>query len=274
MLATVIVPTYKDVGALALIMEALEQQTWRNFEVIIAEDDNADATREFVSSLKVSFPVTHFSHEDFGTIRKAKAVNSAVRLSKGEYLIYIDGDTIPFSTFVEAHVRLATPRTVLCGRRVNLGEKVSTDLRAGRVKALDLEHAYLRHYFYLNRDNIRHYGQGLYFKPNSALQRLLAHFDDNIHILASNFSCFKEDMLAINGSDEDIPGGPGVDDTDVEWRIKAHGVTLKSCKYCANLFHLNHPRSDRKDAFEKNLEIIRQKKTREEIVCRNGIRKL
>ena len=41
MLVSLIIPTYKDVEALSLILDALVIQTYTDFEVIVAEDDNS-----------------------------------------------------------------------------------------------------------------------------------------------------------------------------------------------------------------------------------------
>lgn len=267
---SVIVPTYKDPIALKLILDALNRQTYRHFEVIVAEDDNVEETRELLGAYKAFYPIKHFSQEDRG-LRKARAVNSAVRMSDGEYLIYIDGDTIPYTTFVEGHVRLAEPKRALCGRRVNVGAKVSKMLREGTVTSEWIERHYWRAFFLLKEETLRDYAKGIHIRPNSLLYRLMASFDTNVHILASNFSCYKSDMAAINGSDEAMPGGPGVDDTDVEWRLEAIGVKMKTCKYSANLLHLDHPRSERAEAYAQNLKRIAEKKRDDQWYAPKGI---
>lgn len=270
MKVSLIIPTYKDPQALQLILEALEYQTYKNFEVIVAEDDNALATKILIDSLYHSYPIKHYSHEDRGN-RKPKAVNSSIAMSEGEYIIMIDGDTLPYSTFIEAHVKLAQPKKALCGRRVNLGDKVSHDLRVGLIKVSDIEHHFFANYKYLKEDNSRHLEQGIYLKPNSLLQKAVSKLDRNIHALASNFSCYKSDLLEVNGIDEALPFAPNRDDTDLEWRLKAISVEMKSCKFCANLLHLNHSRNDRAEEGAKNLELIYEKQRLNEFRCRDGI---
>lgn len=270
MKVSLIISTYKDPVALQLILEALELQIYKNFEVIIAEDDNASETKELLKNLKTSYPLKHYSHEDKGN-RKPTAVNTSIAMSEGEYIIMIDGDTIPYSTFIDAHVRLAEPKKALCGRRINLGDVISEDLRQKRMNVQEIEHHFWKMYQNLKNDHARHIEQGLYLKPNSFLQKLFSLSDRNIHILASNFSCFKEDLILVNGIDEDLPFAPNRDDTDLEWRLKAAGIEMKSCKFCANLLHLNHPRSDRNEEGMKNMEIILEKQKRNEFRCKNGI---
>ncbi len=268
MRVSLLVPTYKDIVALELILESLEKQTYKNFEVIVAEDNNALETKSLLQKFK-TLKIKHISHEDKGN-RKATILNKALHLVDAEYLIFIDGDTIPFTTFIESHLLLSEPKTILCGRRVNLGEGVSTALREKRNSAYDIERHYLKNYNYLKKNGTRHYEQGLRFKPNSLMQKLLSRSNRNVHILGSNFSCFKEDMFAINGFDEDIIGG-SKDDVDLEWRFIDSGCTLKSCKYCANMFHLNHGRASRLE--EEKIAKVQMQKNRDEkrFVCSNGI---
>jgi len=270
MKVSLIVPTYKDTIALRLILEALELQTYKNFEVIVAEDDNSSETKNLIASLHPSYSIKHYSHDDMGN-RKPTAVNASIAMSEGDYIIMIDGDTIPYSTFIDAHVRLSESKKALCGRRVNLGDNVSSDLRTGIKNIGDIEHHFIASLKYLKADNSRHLEQGIYLKPNSMLQKIVSKLDKNIHMLASNFSCYKSDLVAVNGIDEALPFAPNRDDTDLEWRLKAIGVEMKSCKFAANLLHLNHPRNDRAEEGAKNLEIIYEKQKSNEFRCQHGI---
>ena len=125
-------------------------------------------------------------------------------------------------------------------------------------------------YRYLNRDNIRHYEQGIRFNPQSFLYNIINKKNKNIHILGSNFSCFKEDIYAINGFDEDILGC-SKDDVDLEWRFVLNGCKLKSCKYCANLLHLNHTRNSREDEEEIARQQMKKNKDNNKFICTNGM---
>ena len=270
MRVSLLVPTYRDIRALELILNALKLQTYQDFEVIVAEDDNSEELKDFIKGYKSQYPIFHVFHENLGN-RKAIIMNKALKESNGEYIIFIDGDTIPYTTFIESHVALAKKRVVLCGRRVNLGNRVSTLLREGKIEADELEKHYLRYYRLIKNDNSRHYEQGLYFKANGTVQRMLMNLNKNVHIVASNFSCFREDIFAVNGFDEDLPYAPHRDDTDLEWRMVGLGCGLLSVKYCANMFHLNHSRNDRKVEESENMRLILEKQERKEFIAKNGI---
>jgi len=272
MLVSLILPTYKDIVALRLILDALELQTYKKFELLVVEDDDAQATKDFLHSYNSDFTIKHFFHADEGN-RKAIIINKALPSVMGEYIIFIDGDTIPYSTFIESHVALSEKKTVLCGRRVNLGEQVSKDFREQKVIPYAIERHYLQSFSYLKQSKTRHYEQGLRLKPTSLLYKVLQRFDKNVHILGSNFSCFREDLFAINGFDEDIVGG-SKDDVDLEWRFLRSGCRLKSCKFCANLFHLNHTRASRKEEEAIAKKMMQKNQEANKFICSNGIEKL
>jgi len=273
MKVSVIVPTYKDIGALKLILNAFKYQTYTNFEIVIAEDDNAEETKKIVTFFDKFFEIKHFFQEDMGN-RKPRAVNNAIKISSGEYIIFIDGDTIPYSTFIENHVKLSSPNVGLCGRRVNLGDKVSEDLRKHKITALELEKNFLKKYRYLHNDNIRHYEQGFELNPSSILYKLISKLNTNANIVASNFSCYKKALIEVNGIDEGLPFAPSRDDYDLQWRLENIGIEMKISKYCANLFHLNHKRSDRTNEDLENRKLIEIKKINNEYIAKNGILKL
>lgn len=272
MKVSIIIPTYKDLVALKLILIALEHQTYTKFDVIIAEDDINKNTKVFLDNLNTTLNIKHFTQEDMGN-RKAVIINKAIKNNTSDYLIFIDGDVIPFTTFIESHIKLSAKKTILCGRRVNLGDKVSKQLRENKITSKKLEYNYLKNYNLITNDNSRHYEQGIRFSPSSILYKLINHFDKNLHILGSNFSCYKNDLFFINGFNNDICG-VSKDDVDLEWRFIQSNCILKSCKFCANMFHLNHERSSRLEEEKLAKKQMSINKSKNQYICKNGILKI
>lgn len=240
MRVSLIVAVYKDVEALSLIVEALKTQTYKNFEVIIAEDGESSEMKEFVSSVD-GLDIKHTTQEDIG-IRKSRSVNNAILSSDGEYLIFIDGDCIPYSTFIEGHVKMAEDGYVLSGRRVNLGPNYAKKLRSRVLSPLKLEKSFLLRYPFIAKDCVEgHSEEGFRVSIDGLVYKLfLKNRKSSKSILGCNYSCFKKDMVAINGYDEELDGSALGTDTDLEWRFKAMGLKLKSVKFIANMFHLYH----------------------------------
>ncbi|MEE8105582.1 MAG: glycosyltransferase [Planctomycetota bacterium] len=137
---SVFVVTYNAPDQLDLILCALNRQTRPAEEVWIADDGSTDETRALIESHKSGFAsaLEHAWQKDNGR-RKARIVNEAVRRSSGEQLLFLDGDTIPHSCWVEDHAAAADDRRVLCGRRVKLGPEISKRIDREWVKAGRLE---------------------------------------------------------------------------------------------------------------------------------------
>ena len=257
MKVSIIIAVYKDIEALNLIINALKKQTYKNFEVIVAEDNNAQEMKNYIATVK-ELDIKHTFQEDLG-VRKSRSQNNGILQSTGEYLIFLDGDIIPYTTFVAGHVALAKEKRVLAGRRVNLNPFFSKKLREGKLSSITLEKYYFLFCLFFLWDKETRFEQGIYIDPNSWIYRLfLAKRKRNTSIIGCNFSCYKRDMIEVNGFDEHYGISSFADDVDLEWRFKAYGCELLSCKNIANKFHLyhkkqNNPTSDQlKEYFEEN----------------------
>lgn len=268
MRVSIIVAVYKDIASLSLIIEVLKHQTYKNFEVVIAEDGENPQMKEYVASI-TGLEVKHTTQEDIG-IRKARSQNNGIIASSGEYLIFIDGDCIPYSTFIEAHAALAEPKTVLSGRRVNLSESLTQKIKEGLVDVIDIEKR-LYKYIGLAFEKDSKYEYGIYLSPTGWIYSLLSKLRKrNTEIIGCNFSCFREDMLALNGFDEGYGENSLSDDTDLNWRFSAYGLKIKSCKNVANQFHLWHKFNDRNPGVQCWERMVSNKEANR-FVCQIGI---
>jgi glycosyltransferase involved in cell wall biosynthesis len=271
MKVSIIIAFYKDLQALGLIFDALRRQTYKNFEVVVAEDNNAPETKHFLATQQ-GLEISHIHHPDIGRT-KAAAQNQAVCAANGEYLIFIDGDCIPFSTFIEGHIAFCAPKRVMSGRRVNLPDFLSGLLRQGTLSSERLEKKYLRYAFqHLIWNKDVHYEQGFFVNPNGLLYKLIfSRRNRNTQILGCNFSCFKKDFIAINGFDESYGLSILGDDTDLNWRFVDYGAQLRSCKNIANMFHLHHSRPSYKYDPSEDLRRFNERKAAHLFVCEQGI---
>ena len=248
---SVIIAVYKDVEALELIIESLKQQTYKNFEVIIAEDGNSKEMQQFVASIN-GLDIKHTTQEDIG-VRKSDSQNNGIRISNGEYLIFIDGDCILYSDFIEKHLSVAAPLHIVSGRRVNLGPKYSQMLREKKITSQWLEKNFVKKYFDIAQDakQEKHTEEGLRIKPFGLIHQLLLRRKKELPLLGCNFSCYKKALYDINGFDESLGNSAYASDSDLEWRFKGLGYKIVSSKYIANQFHLFHKR--KKGVFERGM---------------------
>lgn len=268
---SIIIAVYKDLEALKLIIEALKNQDYPDLEVVVAEDNNDIEMTEYLDSV-TGIDIKHTYQEDLG-IRKARSQNNAILQSTGDYLIFIDGDCIPYSTFIKAHARLAEEGCVLSGRRVNLGPEISKQIRQHAVDAKTLEHNYLLKSLKLLKDGSTHTAQGVYINPDSWIYKNIIEKrkKSNLNILGCNFSCFKKDILAIDGFDESYGETAVPDDTDLQWRLEAAGLKLKTCKLAANQFHLHHTRHHQVRDVSDMVEKMHRRKQAGNYIAEKGL---
>jgi len=262
---TVIVAIYKDIEALGIILDSLYTQTYQeDYEVIVAEDGEDKAVKQYIESLKYK-NLVHTTQKDKGW-QKKKSLNNALRSSSGDLIIFLDGDCIPYNNLIENYVKMAEEKTILCGRRVELGEEFTRKLRSSELTLDTLQKKYLRYYFKLMRDKTRHYEEGVVL---SSFLYQLKYKNKTSHILGCNFALNKEDIYAINGFNEDYTTPSVGEDTDIEHRLVLAGCRLKPTRNLTNVIHLYHESQYTPEEHHQSLKVF--EKTKERIVCINGI---
>lgn len=85
-LISVVIPTYNEEKDIKECLESLNQQTYKNFEVIIADDGSTDKTLEIVKKFK-KVSILKQNHQGPGLAR-----NLGAKKAKGKILILIDAD--------------------------------------------------------------------------------------------------------------------------------------------------------------------------------------
>ena len=270
MKVTIIISVYKDQKALELIINSLLHQTMQVDEIIISQDCESNEIKEYYEALN-NPKIKHLSQEDSGW-QKNKALNRAILESSNDYIIFIDGDCIPYPTFIESHILLSEKNAVLCGRRTEPGEKFSTHMRKKELTIKDFVSNYIWNYFQLKNDNVKHYDDGIYLHPDSFLLKLIKKFrKKENHIVGCNFSCWKKDLEKINGFDEDFLMPTTGEDTDIERRLRHFGIKMNSCRYSANVMHLHHKKIFNKEISAQTESLMQTKK--DIFVCINGLNK-
>lgn len=268
---TVIISVYKDTVSLDLILEALARQSMLPNEVIISEDCDSEEMLSYVEIAKTKYTtlnLKHLSQEDLGW-RKNRALNRAVMSAENEYLIFIDGDCIPFNGFVENHVMKAQKNTVLAGKRVELGPEITKKIYEGNFSVERLTKNYFFYMFSLIKDKTRHLEDIIYIPYNSIFALLTNKSPRSL--IGCNWSAFKSDIIKINGFNEDYILPSVGEDTDLVWRFNGLGIELKSCRYNANMIHLYHEKRFNPNIQKSNKAIMAENQKMRQYICINGI---
>jgi glycosyltransferase involved in cell wall biosynthesis len=245
--ASVIISTYNRPAALQLVLTAFMSQKYTNTELIVADDGSTQATKTLIDQLNATspIPINHVWHEDKG-FRLAAIRNLAASKSNGEYLIFVDGDCVPFPQFVSNHIKLAEPGWFGTGNRILLGEKTTKDILAHQKpiyqwNMLDLV---------LNRmsGNLNRVLPAITLPDISFRKRVREKWQG---ARGCNLAFWKNDFEKVNGFDERYEGW-GREDSDILIRLIRSGVMRKDTRFATPLLHLWHPEKSANDEVQNN----------------------
>lgn len=233
-LLSLVIAVYKKPEFLELVLQSCLNQTFKEFEILIADDGSGDEIRSMIARFndKFTYPIIHCWHEDNG-FRKTIIVNQSVLRANAEYIVFIDGDCILHHRFLETHWKYKNRNTILSGRRVRLGEKITGELTASDVSSRRIE----KLDFWIKKcipKDIKHgiYVPMFYYLENCFRIKMW-------RILGCNFSMFRSDFLSVNGYDQRIIGR-GMEDSNLNERVLLKKIRIRSVVREALQYHLFH----------------------------------
>nr|WP_157489757.1 glycosyltransferase family 2 protein [Flavobacterium sp. CF136] len=266
---SVIISTYNSVEWLKKVIWGYNTQTYRNFEMVIADDGSRQDTFDLIEELKkeVFYPIIHVWHEDNG-FQKSQILNKAIIACTTDYIMMSDGDCIPRPDFVEQHIKFREEGYFLSGGYHKLPLELSQNITKEDIysgKCFDVS--------WLKKN-----GMKSSFKNNkvssTGLKSSILNFltpttpSWNGH----NASGWKKDILAINGFDERMQYGG--QDRELGERLVNYGIKPKQIRYSTVCLHLDHPRGyATPESINKNKNIRKETKIQKKNWTDFGIEK-
>ena len=254
---SVIISTYNSVEWLKKVIWGYNTQTYRNFEMVIADDGSRQETFDLIEELKkeVFYPIIHVWHEDNG-FQKSQILNKAILACTTDYIMMSDGDCIPRTDFVEQHIKFREEGYFLSGGYHKLPLELSQNISKEDIysgKCFDVS--------WLKKN-----GMKASFKNNkvsaTGLKSSILNFltpttpSWNGH----NASGWKKDILAINGFDQRMQYGG--QDRELGERLVNYGIKPKQIRYSTTCLHLDHPRGyATPESINKNKNIRKETKS-------------
>ena len=268
---SIVISTYNSEDWLEKVLWGYSLQTYKNFEIVIADDGSTNATKKLIASFREKYPyqINHIWHEDKG-YRRQELLNKSILKCKGDYLIMTDGDCIPRKDFVEVHAKLAEKGRFLSGGYCKLSEKTSTIISKDDI----LTERCFNSKWLKSIDEKLGFSQILKLKSSGRVSVLLDAVTPTTATFNNmNSSAWKEDYIAINGYDERMKYGGS--DRELGERFENYGIKGKQIRHHAICLHLDHPRGyANKESWTLNNNI--RSKTRNDKIIRSpfGIEKL
>lgn len=266
---SIIISTYNSTKWLEKVLHGYNNQTYRLFEIVIADDGSSKETSDLIKQLQkeVFYPIVHIWHEDKG-FQKSQILNKAINNCSTPYIIMSDGDCIPRTDFVEIHVKHRKEGWFLSGGYFMLPMNIS--------KLITTDDIYKG--FCFNLKWLKSNGLKASFKNNKLTAKgfkswfLNAFTPTKASWNGHNASGWKKDIIAVNGLDERMQYGG--QDRELGERLFNYGIKSKQIRYSSICIHLDHPRGYKNQkSIDKNLEIRRIVKSEQKNWTNYGILK-
>jgi glycosyltransferase involved in cell wall biosynthesis len=230
---SIIITTFNWVEALELSILSILKQTILPYEIIIADDGSDDDTTQLVDKLRQQspIPIVHSRQRNEG-FRLARSRNKALAISKGDYIILIDGDIVTEEHFIADHIEAARKNCFIQGSRVLLNEQATATAFENKELRPCLTDTNLK-----NRKNCLRctFLSKLCSRPVKYLAG----------VKTCNFAFWREHAERVNGFNENFIGW-GREDSEFTARMLHSGIRRRNLKFKAVVFHLYHKINSRK----------------------------
>lgn len=255
---SVVVTTYNHPEWLEKVLWGFEAQTFRDFELLVADDGSDDRTRELLDRLRplVGYPLRHVWHAKQG-FRKCTILNAAIAASEGEYLVFTDGDCIPRRDLLAVHAAEASRGRFLSGGYLKLPMETSQAItREDILEGRSTDYAWLR----AHGTPASMQARRLHWGP--LMSRLLDGLTTTRPTFnGHNASAWRDDLVRVNGFDERLEWG-GLD-REIGERLENAGVKGTQIRHRALVVHLDHGRG-----YKRPEAIARNRAIRDEVAAK------
>ncbi len=266
---SIIVSTYNAEEWLEKVLWGFEQQIFKDFELVIADDGSSDATKELIEKMshKVRYPIIHVWQEDDG-FQKSRILNKAVTACSAEYIIMTDGDCIPREDFVQVHYINKEKGYFISGGYYMLPMNISK-----LITLEDIEKQRCFNIHWLKDKGIPKTFKNNKLTANGFISKILNWVTPtNASWNGHNSSGWKKDIENVNGFDERMQYGG--QDRELGERLFNFGIKSKQLRYSAVCVHLDHKRGYKTpESIAKNVGIRNQTKRDKSVWTHYGITK-
>jgi len=252
-----IINTYNQPEYLARVLNAVDRQISAPDEVVLADDGSTAATRDVFTAgtAKRPFRCEHVWQKQEG-FRRSRILNQAIARAQSAYLVFLDGDTVPYPRFIADHRELAQRGWFVQGHRALIEKKAAVyfglnDFATDRRRALlQWQISGLKHGFRWPRP---------FRRARSDLRG----------IRGCNLGIWREDLVRTNGYNEAFVGW-GREDSELALRLMNAGVRRLDVRGRALCYHLWHPPASRA-GLPTNDDRLEQARREKAVRCHLGL---
>lgn len=232
------ISVYNNVLFFEKVWASVKAQSFKNFEVIIADDGSAPENKQRMQKLiqDSNIPCTYVWQEDRG-FHKNEVLNKGILNADSNYMVFIDGDCVLHHRFLEDHWAYREENVILAGRRANLSKAISEEVSSAQIQAGWLDKNYLKLVprFAFDHDSMAIRGLRI---ENPIFWKLMNRKERGV--VGCNFSVHRSDLLKVNGFDMRYTAAGTGEDSDIEYRLNLASVKTKPFCHKAIQYHLWH----------------------------------
>jgi glycosyltransferase involved in cell wall biosynthesis len=260
---SVIVSTYNEPECLCMVLTALKRQTVLPAEVLVADDGSPASTLDALSKIagELPFRLVHVRQPHAG-FRLARSRNNAIHQAKGQFIAFLDQDTLPHRLWLERYLKRLRPGLVCTGYVLRLSEQAGAELNREAVAKGEFERWHTESAFdrlermqrkYLFYTVCRRLGLGVKGRPAIAF---------------GNAAICRDDLIKVNGFDEEYIGW-GQEDDDLGWRLYFAGLRPVPLVNQALVSHIHH--APRHGTWLNGGNVVRYRRKRTSSKCAVGL---
>ena len=248
---SVVISTYNALDWLKKVLWGYANQTFKDFELVIADDGSRSDTADYIKAFaeESGLSIQHIWQEDEG-FQKSRILNKALAACRADYVVMSDGDCIPRKDFLAVHDHYRGPGYFLSGGYFMLPMETSRAINRETIASGQC----------FEKDWLLQTGMRSNFKfrkltAGKRLAKVLnAVTPTNASWNGHNASGWKADLIAVNGFDERMQYGG--QDRELGERLMNYGIKSKQIRYSAVCIHLDHPRGYKnQESIDKNRAI-------------------
>jgi glycosyltransferase involved in cell wall biosynthesis len=257
--ASIIIGTHNDADILESTLAALAVQSFRDFELVLADDGSIQDYAPVLNTWAPRFlhGIQYVTHEKRG-FRKTRILNCAIHVSRFERLIVMDMDCLPQRDFVRNHLSYLKPRIVITGRRTHISPEVVPPAGEILASGLGFGPARLLSLWLQGKARIIEHG---FVSP-------ILYESSNLRLHGSNFSVCRSDLVAVNGFNEEFEGW-GKEDSELGLRLQFSGARIRNLRNKVIQYHRMHSRLPADNP--RNDAIFERTKSERMIRARTGL---
>lgn len=134
-LVSIIVPAYNVEKYIKKCVFSLQNQTYQDIEIIVVNDGSVDHTGIILDDLQRNDPRLKVVHKKNGGVSAAR--NSGIEISKGEFIVFVDGDDYVASDYIEYLLILARKTNAdYCLSKLCYTQKDESQIKHDKIEVL------------------------------------------------------------------------------------------------------------------------------------------